>query len=292
MHGFPHAVKDLEPTAGLRTTLGLAAVPRTTCRVDDSLLGRADPVGRRDRDRQDHVPEWGLGLADLQPGVRPHPQCLRSRRRPAAARAAGPRWASLGAVMLPVADGSENMGGSLRNPAGFSNVFGLRPSRGRVPKWPADDCVLFSQLSTEGPMARTVARPRRAAGHAGRAPIRASRCRCPPIRRSHAAALVREPGHWRGRRIGWLGDLGGHLAYRTAGCCRFLRARAGATSRHSGVRGRGDAARLRSRSVVWRCFHDAARLGRLAGRFDAYRRDPALWSQLKPEAPVGSRAGA
>ena len=46
------------------------------------------------------------------------------------------------------------MGGSLRNPASFCNVVGFRPSLGRVPSWPTG--AAWSQLSTEGPMARTV----------------------------------------------------------------------------------------------------------------------------------------
>ena len=61
---------------------------------------------------------------------------------------------ALATRMLSVADGSDFMG-SLRNPAGWNNVFGFRPSQGRVPGWPADD-VFIAQLSTSGPMARTV----------------------------------------------------------------------------------------------------------------------------------------
>jgi amidase len=54
--------------------------------------------------------------------------------------------------MVPIATGSDT-GGSLRNPAAFTNVVGLRPSPGRVP----DDDGSWSPLSTGGPMARTVA---------------------------------------------------------------------------------------------------------------------------------------
>jgi amidase len=55
--------------------------------------------------------------------------------------------------MVPLADGSD-MGGSLRNPASFCGVVGLRPSLGRVPEWP-----LYNQwesTSVGGPMARNV----------------------------------------------------------------------------------------------------------------------------------------
>ena len=55
--------------------------------------------------------------------------------------------------MVALADGSD-LGGSLRNPANFCNVVGLRPSIGRVPQWPAQDA--WGTLSVAGPMARTV----------------------------------------------------------------------------------------------------------------------------------------
>ena len=56
--------------------------------------------------------------------------------------------------MLPCADGSDMMG-SLRNPAGYNNVIGFRPSQGRVPAYPVSD-NFYQQLSTDGPMGRNV----------------------------------------------------------------------------------------------------------------------------------------
>jgi amidase len=100
------------------------------------------------------------------------------------------------------------MGGSLRNPAGWNNVFGLRPSFGRVPKWPDLDGFL-QQLGVEGPMARSVADlAQLLAVQAGRDP------RAP-------LSLDGDPGVFagslsfdaKGLRIGWLGDFDGHLAY-------------------------------------------------------------------------------
>ena len=61
--------------------------------------------------------------------------------------------AALAAGMHPLADGND-MGGSLRLPAGYCNVIGLRPSAGRVPVYPATDG--YVGLSVQGPMARTV----------------------------------------------------------------------------------------------------------------------------------------
>jgi amidase len=60
---------------------------------------------------------------------------------------------ALASHMTPIADGSD-MGGSLRNPASFCNVVGMRPSYGRVPSWP--DSTPWSGLGTSGAMGRTV----------------------------------------------------------------------------------------------------------------------------------------
>jgi amidase len=60
---------------------------------------------------------------------------------------------ALASGMVPLADGSD-MGGSLRNPASFCGVVGLRPSLGRVPEWPLDN--QWETTSVGGPMARNV----------------------------------------------------------------------------------------------------------------------------------------
>jgi amidase len=108
--------------------------------------------------------------------------------------------------LLPVADGSDFMG-SLRNPAAWNHVFGMRPSQGRVPLWPVADAWI-AQLGTEGPMARSVRDLASLlsiqAGHDPRAPL--------SIAQGSQDFSPREPTPLRGTRIAWLGDLGGHLA--------------------------------------------------------------------------------
>src|SRR5690606_5045547 len=61
--------------------------------------------------------------------------------------------AALASGMVPLADGSD-MGGSLRNPASFCNVVGMRPSFGRVPQAPNPN--IFETTSVQGPLARNV----------------------------------------------------------------------------------------------------------------------------------------
>ena len=109
---------------------------------------------------------------------------------------------SLACCMLPIADGSD-MGGSLRNPANFCNVVGLRPSPGRVPSWPT--ARGWFTLSVEGPMARSVADlaffRSAIAGPDPRSPVALS----DPGSR-FAGSLERS---FKGVRVAWWKDLGG-----------------------------------------------------------------------------------
>ena len=151
LHGLPVAHKDLLVTKGIRTTFGSPDLPRLRAgyRCDHR---RAVARGRRDHHRQDQHAGVRRRLADLQPGVRRDPQPLGRRRRPAAA-AAAVRRSALACGMVPIADGSD-LGGSLRNPASFCNVVGLRPAAGRVPVWPSSNA--WFPLPVLGPMGRTV----------------------------------------------------------------------------------------------------------------------------------------
>lgn len=112
---------------------------------------------------------------------------------------------ALATRMLPVADGSDFMG-SLRNPAAWNNVFGLRPSQGRVPMWPVTD-VYLNQLGTEGPMGRTVQDVARLlsiqAGWDARSPL--------SIAQDGNAFMTLPSIKAKTTRIGWLADLDGYL---------------------------------------------------------------------------------
>jgi amidase len=108
--------------------------------------------------------------------------------------------------MLPVADGTD-YGGSLRNPAGWNNVFGFRTSFGRVPADGRD--AWLPSMGVAGPMARNV--PDLAlllsvqAGHDARAPLSLE----------GDGARYRAPleADLKGKRIAWVGDFGGYLPY-------------------------------------------------------------------------------
>jgi amidase len=115
--------------------------------------------------------------------------------------------AALAARMVCLADGSD-LGGSLRNPASFCNVVGLRPSPGRVPRWPVTDPADI--LGVQGPMARTVADTALLlAVQSGPDPRAALALDAPPPALAAPADIARvlaqDPG---GLRVAWSADLG------------------------------------------------------------------------------------
>lgn len=151
MHGMPQAIKDAAQTAGIRTTFGSPLLREFVPTQDGLMVQRMKAAGCIIIGKT-NTPEFGLGSHTFNEvfGV------TRNAYDPSksAGGSSGGAAVALATRMLAVADGSDFMG-SLRNPAGWNNIFALRPSVGRVPLWPAQD-VWVAQLSTEGPMGRTV----------------------------------------------------------------------------------------------------------------------------------------
>ena len=203
LHGFPQAPKDIAPLAGLVTTNGSPIFAGQITKVDSAANARVRESGAIFIGRT-NSPEFGLGAHTYNRvyGV------TRNAFNPAhsAGGSSGGAGVALALRMLPVADGSDMMG-SLRVPAAFNNVFGFRPSVGCVPHGPGDE-VFFQQFSVTGPMARNVPDLALLLGvQAGFDP------RLPLTRRQDDPRLFAQPleRDMRGVRIGWLGDLGGHL---------------------------------------------------------------------------------
>jgi amidase len=151
LHGLPVAHKDLAETAGVRTTFGSPLFARYVPDRDDLVVSRMSGAGAISLGKT-NVPEFGAGSHTVNRvfGATRNPYD-RSR---SAGGSSGGAAAALAARMVCLADGSD-LGGSLRNPASFCNVVGLRPSPGRVPRWPVTDPADI--LGVTGPMARTVA---------------------------------------------------------------------------------------------------------------------------------------
>ena len=151
LHGLPIAHKDLQLTSGIRTTFGSPIFTDFVPQEDSLLVERLKCAGAITVGKT-NTPEFGAGSQTFNPvfGATLNPHDLTKT----CGGSSGGAAAALACGMLPIADGSD-MGGSLRNPASFCNVVGLRPSPGRVPVWPAP--TAWSTLSVEGPMARSAA---------------------------------------------------------------------------------------------------------------------------------------
>jgi amidase len=199
LFGLPVVHKDLVPTRGIRTTYG-SPIYRDHVPDEDALIVERLRAAGAVTLGKSNTPEFGAGSQTfnevfgrtLNP-YDPTKTCGGSSGGAAVALACG---------MVPIADGSD-MGGSLRNPAAFCNVVGLRSAPGRVPVWPTASA--WMPFSVQGPMARTVADVALLlsvlAGPDPRSPI-----------------AVQEPGErfraplgrdFRGVRIAWSRDLGG-----------------------------------------------------------------------------------
>jgi amidase len=206
MHGLPQAIKDVAATAGLRTTLG-SPLFRDHVPAEDNLMVRRMKDAGCIVIGKTNTPEFGLGSHTFNEVFGTTLNAYDPRK--SAGGSSGGAAVALATRMLSVADGSDFMG-SLRNPAGWNNVFGFRPSQGRVPSWPADD-VYVTQLSTAGPMARTVLDLAHLldvqAGPDDRVPLSIATVE------QFAGAVSRAGAQQaRGVRIGWLRDLEGYLA--------------------------------------------------------------------------------
>lgn len=198
LHGLPVAHKDLAETKGIRTTYGSPITAQFVPDFDALHVERMVQAGAITLGKT-NVPEWGTGSQTYNRVFGPtrNPYDLSKT----CGGSSGGAAAALAARMIPIADGSD-LGGSLRNPASFCNVVGLRPSLGRVPRWPA--VMPQFTLAVVGPMARTVAdvalQMQVLAAPHPRSPWAA------PGHERFAEALGRD---FRGTAVAWSEDLGG-----------------------------------------------------------------------------------
>lgn len=150
LHGLPFAVKDLMDVAGLPTTSGSRIHVGTVAQTDSVISGRIRDAGAVFVGKT-NTPEFGVGSHTFNDvfGITRNPYDL-SR---SAGGSSGGAAAAVTSGMLPVADGSD-LGGSIRNPASFGNLVGLRPTAGRVAS--ARPGNAWDPGSVLGPLARTV----------------------------------------------------------------------------------------------------------------------------------------
>jgi amidase len=199
LHGLPIAVKDLEDTAGMRTTYGSPIYRDHVPQADTLLVERLRRAGAIVIGKT-NTSEFGAGSQTFNAvfGATRNP-FDRSRT---AGGSSGGAAAAVAAGMVPLADGSD-LGGSIRNPAAFCGLVGLRPSPGRIPDVPSTSP--WSPLSVRGPIARTVEDAalllRALCGPDPRAPL--------SLDDQPAAFADVSPADPAEMRIAWSDDLGG-----------------------------------------------------------------------------------
>lgn len=151
LHGLPLGVKDLNDTAGLRTTYGSELFADQVPESDALVVARMRAAGALPWFKT-NTPEFGAG-ANTRNAVYgatgnpfdPELTCAGS---------SGGSAVALATSMLPICNGSD-LGGSLRNPAAYCGIVGLRPTAGLVAK--EASLTAYAPYSVEGPMGRSVA---------------------------------------------------------------------------------------------------------------------------------------
>jgi amidase len=268
LHGMPVAVKDLQVTAGIRTTWGSPIFADHVPAADEMLARRLRAAGAILIGKT-NVPEFGLGSHTFNPvyGTTANPWA--PDRSPGGS--SGGAAAALAARLVPVADGSDMMG-SLRNPAAFCNVYGFRPSFGRVPADPVGD-IFLNTLATDGPMGRTVEDVARLLE------ILAAPDAANPYGLPWEPFAAELDADCEGLRIGWLADWGGAWPIEPGIleiCTAALATFEGLGARVEAVAPPVPAEALWEAWCTLRSFAVAARLAPLHA-------DPARRAQLKPE---------
>lgn len=270
LHGFPHAVKDLQAVKDIRMTLGSPILKDFVPPADGLMVQRLRNAGAIFIGKT-NTPEFGLGshtYNEVYGATRNAYDLTRS-----AGGSSGGAAVSLALRMLPVADGSD-YGGSLRNPAGWNGVFGLRTSIGRVPN-DARDAWLPS-MGVTGPMARNVADLALLlsvqAGFDARVPL--------SLDGDGTVYQRRLESSFKGKRIAWGGDFKGHAPCETGVLEVCRKAAQGLESLGCIVE---EAVPDFDFDALWQATI-RLRGWQQGASIQAYYNDPAKRSLLKPEA--------
>lgn len=149
LHGLPIGVKDLQETAGLRTTYGSLIYKDHVPKQDNAMVARVRFEGGIILGKT-NTPEFGAGAntKNCVYGATGNP----FDPEKTSAGSSGGSAAALAVGQVPLATGSD-YGGSLRTPAAFCGVSGFRPSPGLVP---SERPVSLSPFPVSGPMGRTI----------------------------------------------------------------------------------------------------------------------------------------
>jgi len=277
LHGLPFAVKDLFPVKGMRTTSGSLILKDFVAPADSVMVTRLRKAGAIIIGKT-NTPEFGLGSHTYNAVYGATRNAYDQSR--SAGGSSGGAAVALALRMLPLADGSD-YGGSLRNPAGWNNVFGFRTSFGRIPADGRD--AWLPSMGVLGPLARDV--PDLAmllaiqSGYDDRV----------PLSMDASPAIFQAPleTNLKGKRIAWAGDFKGAIPYETGVlelCRNALRV---FESLGCIVE---EAVPDYSVDKVWRAWL-TLRAWQSGGNLLAYYRDPAKRALMKPEAVFEVESG-
>jgi amidase len=149
LHGVPIGIKDVTPTAGIRTTYGSPLHVNNVPKEDAAVVERLRAAGAIVIGKT-NTPEFAAGANTVNPvfGATRNPWNLALT----VAGSTGGGGAALATGMIALAEGTD-FGGSLRVPAAFCGVVGLRPTPGLTPSYPVPLPFDFGRV--HGPMART-----------------------------------------------------------------------------------------------------------------------------------------
>ena len=200
LHGIPISVKDLELTRGVRSTMGSVVFQDRVAEMDSVVVERVRQAGAVILGKT-NTPEFGQSGTTENKLGEPCRNPWNTERTPGGS--SGGAAAALAAGLCTLATGSDG-GGSIRIPASFSGVFGIKPSQGRVPRYGGYGRPAANHFSQSGPMSRTVADTalllQALAGPDPRDPV--------TMRDAPPDFMENLAGGVRGWRIAWSADLG------------------------------------------------------------------------------------
>jgi aspartyl-tRNA(Asn)/glutamyl-tRNA(Gln) amidotransferase subunit A len=200
LHGIPISVKDLELTRGVRSTMGSMVFQDRVAEMDSVVVERVRQAGAVILGKT-NTPEFGQSGTTENKLGEPCRNPWNTERTPGGS--SGGAAAALAAGLCTLATGSDG-GGSIRIPASFSGVFGIKPSQGRVPRYGGYGRPAANHFSQSGPMSRTVADTalllQALAGPDPRDPV--------TMRDAPPDFMENLAGGVRGWRIAWSADLG------------------------------------------------------------------------------------
>src|SRR5712691_10752926 len=203
LHGRPHAVKDLAPVKGIPMTMGSPILKDNVPTADSVMVARVRNAGAIFIGKT-NTPEFGLGSNTFNPIYGITRNAYDQSR--SAGGSSGGAAVALALRMLPLADGTD-YAGSLRNPAGWNNVFGFRTSYGLVPADGRD--AWLPSMGVLGPMARHVA------DLAMLLAVQSGYDDRVPMSMGESPAIFQGPleKDFKGVRIAWVGDFNGAIPY-------------------------------------------------------------------------------